>query len=49
MGKGRRDEPLTDEELEAQYAEEIPERTAMSVLGLPVTEPPEPTPSDIEH
>jgi hypothetical protein len=49
MGKGREDERLTDEALEAQHAEEIPERVAMSALGLPVTEAPEPSPSDIEH
>ena len=48
-------EPLSDEELEAQHAEEIPEREAMSVLGLPVVgpgggvpiEPPEPPPEDV--
>ena len=48
-------EPLSDEELEAQHAEEIPEREAMSVLGLPVAgpgsgvpiEPPEPPPADV--
>ena len=45
-------EPLTEEELEAQHAEEVPEREAMSVLrvpwlgpGLPV-EPPEAPPPD---
>ena len=32
-------EPLSDEELEAQHGEEIPEREAMSVLGLPVAGP----------
>ena len=48
-------EPLSDEELEAQRAEEIPGREAMSVLGLPVVgpgggvpiEPPEPPPEDV--
>ena len=48
-------EPLTDEELESQHAEEIPEREAMSVLGLPVVgpgggipiEPPEPPLDDV--
>ena len=49
MSKEREDEPLTGEELEAQHAEKIPERAAMSVLGLQVDEPPEPSPSDIEH
>jgi hypothetical protein len=49
MSKERKDEPFTDEELEAQHAEQIPEWAAMSVLALPVAEPPEPTPSDIEH
>jgi len=45
-------EPLTEEELEAQHAEKVPEREAMSVLrvpwlgaGLPV-EPPEYPPTD---
>jgi hypothetical protein len=55
MGKEQEYEPLTDEELESQHAEEIPEREAMSVLGLPVVgpgggipiEPPEPPPSDV--
>ena len=49
MGEEWEDEPLTDGELEAQDTEEIPERAAMSVLGLPVDEPPEPSPSDVEH
>jgi len=35
MAKEQEYEPLTEEELEAQHAEEIPEREAMSVLGLP--------------
>jgi hypothetical protein len=55
MGKEQEYEPLTDEELEAQYAEEIPEREAMSVLGIPVVgpgagipiEPPEPPAADV--
>jgi hypothetical protein len=55
MSKEQEYEPLTDEELEAQHAEEIPEREAMSVLGLPVVgpggafpiDPPEPPPSDV--
>ena len=54
MPKEQEYEPLTEEELEAQLAEEIPEREAMSVLGLPVTglgggipiEPPEPPLAD---
>ena len=36
MGKEQEHERLTDEELEAQHADEIPERAAMSVLGLSV-------------
>ena len=55
MAKEQEYEPLTDEELEAQHAEEIPEREAMSVLGLPATglgggipiEPPEPPATDV--
>ena len=53
MAKEQEYEPLTEEELEAQHAEEIPEREAMSVLGLPVVggtfpiDPPEPPPSDV--
>jgi hypothetical protein len=55
MSKKQEYEPLTEEELEAQNAEEIPEREAMSVLGLPVVgpgggipiEPPEPPAPDV--
>jgi hypothetical protein len=55
MAKEQEYEPLADEKLEAQHAEEIPEREAMSVLGLPVVSagggipiaPPEPSPADV--
>jgi hypothetical protein len=51
MSKEQEREALTDEELEAQHSEEIPERAAMSVLGLPVADtpidPPEPPSADV--